>query len=108
MVDRIVEPIGFPLLLLGLFWLSGRNKNPNRKADRQKMRFWVGVAILIACGELATAWHNEIGWAWRNHPEISFFAALAVFIAIFRIAAPIRHSLVSTPSDSPSPPHDQN
>ncbi len=101
MTYRIVEPLIFPLLLVGLFWLSERYKNPDRKADREKMRFWVAVAILIACGEFATAWHIGIGSAWQNHPQLTFFAALAVFMTIFRIAGPIRTGL-TTLSESPS------
>ncbi len=101
MVDRIVEPIGFPLLLLGLFWLGERNNNPDRKADPKKMRFWLGVASLIACGEFATAWHNEIGWAWQRHPQLTFFASPIVFMTVFRLAVPIR-------PDSSWPPYTQN
>ncbi len=108
MFDRIVEPIMFPMFLMGLLWLSERSKNPNGKANRERMWFWVGVAILITCGELATAWHNEIGWAWQNHPELSFFAALTVFMTIFRIVAPTGDGLLTTLSGSPSPQHNQN
>jgi hypothetical protein len=108
MIHRIVEPLIFPLLLVGLFWLSERSKNPDRKANREKMRFWVAVAILIACGELATDWHNEIGSSWQSHPELTFFATLGVFIAIFRITPPLRNSLTSASPDGPSPLQNQN
>jgi cytochrome bd-type quinol oxidase subunit 2 len=103
MVDKIVEPIMFPLLLVGLFWLSERNKNPDHRANREKMRFWVGVAILIACGELAVAWHNEIGSAWQNHPELTFFATLIVLTGFNAVVLP-RHRLTALLDDEPLQP----
>jgi hypothetical protein len=73
----------FPLFLFGLFWFSERNKSPDRKADPRKMRFWIGVCSLMACGEYAEAWHWEIGLAWQNHPNWAIFSTVAVLTAIF-------------------------
>ena len=63
MFQRLIEPMMFPLILLGIFWFTERNKTPQHKPDRQKMRFWIGCCALIACGEYAVAWHKEIGLA---------------------------------------------
>jgi hypothetical protein len=89
MFHKLVEPIVFPLILLGLFWFSERHKGPDRKADWQKMRFWIGVCSLMACGEYAVAWHWEIGLAWQNHPNWALFSTLAVFVALFASAGPL-------------------
>ena len=88
-MEKIISPVGFPLVLLVIFWFSERNKNPERKADRATMRFWTGVCILIACGEYDVAWHNEIGLAWQNHPELALFATLAIFVAISVTTGPL-------------------
>jgi hypothetical protein len=88
MLGKIISPVGFPLTLLALFWFSERNKNPDHKPDRKKMRFWIGCCSLMACGEYAMVWHNEIGLAWQNHPELTVFSTLAVVAAIFATAGP--------------------
>jgi hypothetical protein len=89
MFHKLVEPIMFPLIFLGLFWFSERNKNSDRKPDRQKMRFWTGVCALMACGEYAAAWHGEIGLAWQNYPNLTSFSTLAVVAAIFGSTGPL-------------------
>jgi len=94
MVDKIVEPIVFGFLFVALFWFSERNKNPERKVNRSKMRFWVAVATWMACAELATSWHNEIGSAWQNHPELTLFGTLMVF-GILIAVAPSSHSFLA-------------
>ena len=73
MVNRIVEPIVFGFLFVVLFWLSERNNDPERKVDGKKMRFWVAFSAWMTCVEFASAWHNEIGSAWQNHPDLSLF-----------------------------------
>src|SRR5438270_2373915 len=78
MVSRIVEPILFGFLFVVLFWLSERNNNRERKVDRKKMRFWVAFSAWMTCVEFASAWHNEIGSAWQNHPDLSLFGTLVV------------------------------
>ncbi len=82
MVSRIVGPIVFGFLFVVLFWLSERNKNAERRVDRKKMRFWVAFATWMACAEFASTWHNEIGSAWQNHPDLTLFGTLIVFAMI--------------------------
>jgi hypothetical protein len=94
MFHKIVEPIVFGFLFLVLFWLSERSNSPERKVDRKKMRFWVAFSAWMTCVEFASAWHNEIGSAWRNHPDLSLFGTLAVF-AILKAVGPTLPDLLT-------------
>jgi hypothetical protein len=89
MFHKLVEPMMFPLILLCGFWFMERNKSPDRKPDRQRMRFWMGVCSLLVCVEYALVWHWEIGSAWQNHPNGTLFATLAIFVTIFASAGPL-------------------
>jgi hypothetical protein len=93
MVHKIVEPVVFGFLFVVLFWLSERNKSPERKVDRKKLRFWVAFSVWMACAEFASAWHNEIGSAWQSHPDLSLFGTLIVF-AILNAVAPSLQDLL--------------
>jgi hypothetical protein len=93
MVDRIVEPIVFPLLLVGLSWLMERNKSADRKADHERMKVWIGCWSFLACVEYALAWHKEIGLLWQSHPAIALSSTLAIFVVISLLPSPSRDSL---------------
>ncbi len=94
MVNRIVEPIVFGFLFVVLFWLSERNNDPERKVDGKKMRFWVAFSAWMTCVEFASAWHNEIGSAWQNHPDLSLLGTLVVF-AILKAIGPTLPDLLT-------------
>jgi len=93
LMEKLISPAGFPLVLFAIFWFSERNKSPERKASRAKMRFWAGLCGFMACADYAVAWHNEIGMAWQNHPELTFFSIFAVVGALFTIARPLPDSM---------------
>jgi hypothetical protein len=95
MVHKVAEPIVFGFLYVFLFWLSERNKNSERKVYREKMRFWVSFATWMACAEFASTWHNEIGLAWQNHPDLTLFGTLIVFAILGAVAPPL-NSLTAT------------
>jgi magnesium-transporting ATPase (P-type) len=99
MVRRIVEPIVFGFLFVIIFWLSERNKNPERKVDRGKMRFWMAFATWMTCAEFASLWHNQIGSAWQNHPDFTVFGTLIVFAILNAVAPPLHDLLTMFPDD---------
>jgi len=82
MVDKFLSPVVFPLILLGLCWLSERNKSPDHTPNRDRMRFWIACWTLLAVGDYAIAWHNEIGHAWQSYPTVTFFSTLVIFVVI--------------------------
>ena len=89
MAYKIIEPIVFGFLFVVLFWLSERNKKPERNVDRKRMRFWVAFAIWMACVELASTWHSELGSAWQSHPDLTLFGTLIVFAILNALAPPL-------------------
>jgi hypothetical protein len=101
MVNRIVEPMVFGFLFVLLFWLSERNRNPERKVDRDKLRFWVGFGTWMACAEFASAWHSQIGSAWQNHPDLTLFGTLIVFAILSAVGPPLHGFLRTLPDDEP-------
>ena len=70
MIDKIISPIGFPLVLVVIFWFSERNKSSEHKADRAKMRFGQGFVVLWP-GEDAVAWRKEIERAGQDYPNLA-------------------------------------
>ena len=71
-LDKFVSPIVFPLILLGLFWFSERNKSPDHKPNRDRMRFWIGCWTLLALGELSLSHGTtKSDHAWQSHPTVT-------------------------------------
>jgi len=101
MVDKFVSPMVFALILVSLSWLSERNKSPDRKPDRRRMRFWIACWSLMACGEYALAWHKEIGLAWQNHPGLTLFGTLIVLGIFNAITPPLDDFLTTFPDAKP-------
>jgi cytochrome bd-type quinol oxidase subunit 2 len=100
MIAKVLSPLGFPLLFVVIGWIALRNQRADHKAARSKMRLWIVIASMIACGDYAIAWHNEIGSAWLNHPELTLFATLIAF-AVFNAVAPPLDSLTMSFNNGP-------
>jgi hypothetical protein len=105
MMEKLLSPLLFPAGLLATASLLRRIQNPDADIRRANLRFWLGSATVIACGEYAVAWHNEIGAAWQSNPT---FALLGTFIAFVGIvaAAPSLSSFeaIIRARSSPQPP----
>jgi hypothetical protein len=100
MMAKVFSPLGFPLLFVVISWVWLRNQSADHKAARAKMRLWIVIASMIACGDYAIAWHNEIGSAWQNHPEFTLFATLIAF-AVFNAVAPPLDSFTTSFNNGP-------
>jgi hypothetical protein len=99
MITKIIEPFAFGFLFVVLFWFSERNKNPEHKVDHEKMRYWVAFATWMACAEFASTWHNEIGSAWQNHPDLTLVGTLIVFAILNAVAQPLQRFLTMLPDN---------
>ena len=97
MNTRLISPLAFPLLFLGISYLLGRIAN-HHQAPRKKIGYWVVVASWIACVEYAREWHNEIGEVWRNHPNIAVCSTFVVFMILWTMLASLVQSRQKTAS----------
>jgi hypothetical protein len=99
--EKLLSPLLFPAGLLAAAWLLRRIQNPDPQIQRANLRFWLGSATVIACGEYAVAWHNEIGSAWQTSPALTLFGTFAAFVGII-VAAPSLSSFEAIlPANSP-------
>jgi|HubBroStandDraft_4_1064222.scaffolds.fasta_scaffold765682_2 hypothetical protein len=89
MIWRLISPVGFPLFFLVGAWLMERNASPDRKVSRKKMRLWLVISLVLACSEYAETWHNEIGSAWQNYPNLTELLTFIVFMAILFAFRPL-------------------
>ena len=100
--EKLFSPLLFPTGLLAAAWLLRRIQNPNPEIQRANLRFWLGSATVIACGEYAVAWHNEIGSAWQTSPSLTLFGTFIAFLGIVRVA-PSPSSFEAIVPTNPSP-----
>ena len=84
MLQKIIGP-AVPFVLIALFWLWLKHRDPDRALDRKRVRFYRGLLIGVTFMEYARTWHSEIGTAWQNHPDLTVFATLIVFGLLFTL-----------------------
>jgi hypothetical protein len=105
MMEKLLSPLLFPAGLLAAASLLRRIQNPDADIRRANLRFWFGSASVIACGEYAVAWHNEIGTVWQTSPGLALFGTFIAFVGIVA-AAPSLSSfeaiIPAKPSAQPS------
>ena len=106
MMEKLFSPLLFPTGLLAAAWVLRRIQNPDPEIRRANLRFWLGSATVIACGEYAVAWHNEIGAAWQSSPLLTLLATFVAFVGIVA-AAPSRSSFEAILPVNPSPRQSQ-
>jgi hypothetical protein len=99
--EKLFSPLLFPTGLLAAAWLLRRIQNPDTQIQRANLRFWLGSAIVIACGEYAVAWHNEIGSAWQASPVLTLFGTFVAFLGIIRVAPSLSSFETIVPANPP-------
>ena len=82
MISRLVSPLVFPAIFLGFVWLIARRASSDHKVGHEMDR-WIVTAVVAACVSYARAWHNEIGWAWQNHPSPTALLTLLVSMVLW-------------------------
>jgi len=105
--EKLFSPLLFPAGLLAAAWLLRRIQNPDSEIRRANLRFWLGSATVIACGEYAVAWHNEIGSAWQTSPVLTLFGTFIAFVVIVA-AAPSLSSFEAIVPANPPPPQSRS
>ena len=82
MISRLVSPLVLPAIFLVFVWVIARRASPDRKVGHEMDR-WTVIAVVATCVRYAKAWHNEIGWAWQNHPSQAALLTLLVSMALW-------------------------
>jgi hypothetical protein len=99
--EKLFSPLLFPAGLLAAAWLLRRIQNPDREIQRANLRFWLGSATVIACGEYAVAWHNEIGSAWQTSPALTLLGTFIAFLGIVIVAPSLSSFEAILPANPP-------
>ena len=99
--EKLFSPLLFPAGLLAVAWLLRRIQNSDPQTQRANVRFWLGSATVIACGEYAVAWHNEIAAAWQTSPTLTLFGTFVVFLGIVAAAPSLESFEALVPANPP-------